>query len=80
MGDYIEFGALARVIVVGVLLGSGLPALYALGVQAFAGPGSMQDGKKGKRRLVRSIVGWLCFGTVFGGIAFAVGVLVTSGH
>lgn len=38
MSDFIEWGALGQVLVAGVLVGAGIPALFALGLRLLAGP------------------------------------------
>jgi len=37
MSDFIEWSALAQVLVAGVLVGAGIPALFALGLRLLAG-------------------------------------------
>ncbi|PUB29819.1 hypothetical protein C8K30_102194 [Promicromonospora sp. AC04] len=37
MSDFIEWGALGQVLVAGVLVGAGIPALFALGLRLLAG-------------------------------------------
>jgi hypothetical protein len=37
MSDFIEWGALGQVLVVGLLVGAGIPALFALGLRLLAG-------------------------------------------
>lgn len=78
MGDYIELDKLARVVIVGVLLGAGLPAIFALGVQALAGPGATTDG--GRRKVSRVIVAALAFGTVTAGVITAVVIMAVTGR
>ncbi|GAA2226825.1 hypothetical protein GCM10010413_22690 [Promicromonospora sukumoe] len=41
MSEFIEWGALGQVLVAGVLVGAGIPALFALGLRLLAG--SAQD-------------------------------------
>ncbi|MFD7307146.1 hypothetical protein [Promicromonospora sp. NPDC059942] len=38
MSEFIEWGALGQVLVAGVLVGAGIPALFALGLRLLAGP------------------------------------------
>ena len=40
MSQYIDWSALGQVVAFGLLVGAGLPALFALGVRALEGPGS----------------------------------------
>jgi len=55
MSDFIEWGALGQVLVAGLVVGAGIPALFALGLRLLAGttagsatgtaPGSGPDGE-----------------------------------
>jgi hypothetical protein len=78
MSGFIEWGALANVIVVGLIVGAGLPALFALGVRALAGPGSRDDG--GRRPSVRVAAAVACFAVLVGAIASAIVIIGNSKH
>jgi hypothetical protein len=43
MSDFIEWSALAQVLVAGVLVGAGIPALFALGLRLLAGTAPNQE-------------------------------------
>jgi hypothetical protein len=77
MTGYVEWNALANVVVVGLVVGAGLPALFAFGVRALAGPGSRDD--DGRRSPVRVAVAVVCFAIVVSAIAFAIAV-IRAGH
>lgn len=70
MSDYIHWDALAKVIAVGLAVGAGLPAMFALGVRALEGKGSHR--KSGKRPPIRILAAVLCFGVVVAAIAWAI--------
>ncbi len=78
MQQYVEWGALANVVVVGVLVGAGLPALFALGVRALAGPGARDDA--GRVRMPRRMAAALCFGIVVATVVGAVVYIGAGGH
>ena len=78
MQQYIEWGALANVVVVGLLVGAGLPTLFALGVRALAGQGARDDA--GQVKAGRRVIAWLCFGLVVATIVGAVAYIAAGGH
>ncbi|WP_159793525.1 hypothetical protein [Puerhibacterium puerhi] len=89
MSDFIEWGALAQVAVAGLVVGAGIPALFALGLrlltQPAAGAAGAADGAEGAaqpvRRSVPRVVGaTLCLGVVVGVLALGLTFLVTGGH
>ncbi|MCB2413780.1 hypothetical protein LGT39_13095 [Demequina sp. TTPB684] len=78
MSEYINVSALLNVVVVGLVVGAGLPALFALGVRALAGPGSRDD--DGRRPPLRVAIAATSFGVVMAAIIVAVGLIVSGGH
>jgi hypothetical protein len=72
----IDWEALVRVVSVGLVVGAGLPALYAVGVRALAGPGSHSTG--GKRRRGRIATAVACFAVVTSAAISAI-ILLSSG-
>ena len=78
MSDFVSWRALANVVLVGLIIGAGLPALFAIGVRALAGPGSRDQ--SGRRPRVRIVVAVACFGTVVVAVAVAVALIVSGGH
>lgn len=44
MSDFIEWSALGQVLVAGVLVGAGIPALFALGLRLLAGTTPVREG------------------------------------
>ena len=79
MNEYVEWDALAQVVAFSVLVGAGLPALFALGVRALEGPGS-RPAKGADRPLVRVIAAWACFGLVGAAALGAVIFIASGGH
>ncbi len=78
MSDFVNWNALVNVVVVGLVVGAGLPALFAVGVRALAGPGS--HNQSGRRSPVRVAVALACFGAVVAAIVVAVALIVSGGH
>jgi hypothetical protein len=77
----IEWGALGQVVLVGLLVGAGVPALFALGlrlltlpVRAGTGAGDTAPG------LARRLGGYLCLALCVGAIATGLAFLVSGGH
>jgi len=79
MTTYVEWDALAQVAIFGLVLGAGLPALFALGVRALDGPGS-HPGKGAPRPRFRVILAWTCFGLVAAAALGAVIFIASGGH
>lgn len=78
MLDFIKWTALVNVVVVGVVVGAGLPALFALGVRALDGPGArLEDGSRPVKRVVVAVA---CFGAVIASLIWAVTIVATGGH
>ncbi len=78
MSDYIKWRALAEVVVVGLIVGAGLPALFAVGVRALAGPGSRN--KSGRRPASHLVTAVASFAVVASAIATAIVFIWSSGR
>jgi hypothetical protein len=78
MSEYVNWNALANVVVVGLIVGAGLPTLFAFGVRALAGPGSRDQ--SGRRPATHIAMAVASFGTVLAAIVVAVVLIVTGGH
>lgn len=78
MSEYVNWSALANVVVVGLIVGAGLPALFAVGVRALAGPGSRDQ--SGRRPPTRIAMALASFGAVVAAIVVAVALIVSGGH
>ncbi|MBN2177076.1 MAG: hypothetical protein JW722_05390 [Demequinaceae bacterium] len=78
MSEFIEWRALADVVVVGLIVGAGLPALFALGVRALAGPGSRTE-VEGRRpsRIAGAVA---CFTIVGSAVISAIVAIGNGGH
>ncbi|AKS30545.1 hypothetical protein [Mycolicibacterium goodii] len=73
---YLE--SIFKVLVVGLILGAGLPALFATGLLAFAGPEADTDGTAAARNPVLKFLGLALF--VFVGAVIVVAILwITRG-
>lgn len=78
MSQYIEWSALGNIIVFGILVGAGLPALFAVGVRTLAGPGAR--GADGEVTLGRKVIAGLCFGIALLTVLGAVAYIAAGGH
>jgi hypothetical protein len=74
-----------KVLLVGLLLGAGLPALFALGVRSLAwGAGGEaevhEDGTAAARpQPIGTVLGWVCFVIVLLGVVLGITFIVASG-
>ena len=72
MTGFVEWSALGNILVFGLVLGAGVPVVYALGVRAMYGPGAFDN--EGHTKTLRKLVGLGCFAlcglVAIGGIAF----------
>ncbi len=67
MDQLIDAGALVRVVLVSLLLGTIIPAVFALGVRVFA-----WDGPAGSRPAIRTVAGIACFALVAAAVVLGV--------
>lgn len=73
MNSWINLNALWRIIVVGLICGAGLPALFAIGLRALAlRPASADDDRIYTGNPVGAAVAAVCFLVVLAGIAWGV--------
>lgn len=71
MSGIIEWGALGQVVLVGLLVGAGVPALFALGLRLLTLPAP---------GLARRLGGYLCLALCVAAIATGLAFLVSGGH
>jgi hypothetical protein len=78
MSAWINLSALSKIIIFGLLLGAGLPALFAVGVRLNAeGAGvAVHDGAVAQRNPVLLALGWAIFALVL--VAVIIGVLFVA--
>ncbi len=92
MSEFIEWGALAHVVIAGIVVGAGIPALFALGLRLLVLPdggtsagadGAQGGGPVGARTrpgTARLVGAGLCFVVCVGAIATGIGFLISGGH
>ena len=69
-----------RVLLAGLLLGAGLPAVFALGIRAMAwGAGGEAEVSHEPPHPVGRVLAAVCFGVVVVGIALGLTVIIASG-
>jgi len=91
MNTWINLKALWEIVVVGLIAGAGLPALFALGMVALSLPGARAQTAGADSDTVESdslvggslpgmIAGALCFLIVLGAIGWGIYAIYQSGH
>ncbi|WP_062070607.1 hypothetical protein [Demequina sediminicola] len=78
MQSFVEWEALGNILLYGLLVGAGLPTLFAIGVRIMAGPGAKDE--SGKVTPGRLVLAWLCFGICLVAILGAVAYIAAGGH
>lgn len=76
MGAYVEWGALGNIIVFGLIIGAGLPTLYAVGVRAL----DSSSRAAGRTVTVYKAGAYACFGVVVAVIIGALWFIAAGGH
>jgi hypothetical protein len=80
MDSWIDLTALGKILIVGLLAGAGLPALFAVGLRFLTVP----EGGSATRELKRAgnpaglVLAGLCFAVVLAGIAYGIYLIVTG--
>ena len=84
MSTWIDYTALWEIVVVGLLAGAGLPAVFALGLRALSAPGRGRGGTgagaAGGASPAGIAVAALCFAIVLAAIGYGIFIIVASGH
>ena len=69
-----------QVLVVGILLGAGLPVIFALGIRALSyGVGGAADIEAHEPHPIGKVLAGLCFAVVIAAVLVGVGAIVASG-
>ncbi len=69
-----------QVLLAGLLLGAGLPAVFAVGIRSLAwGTGGTAEVEGGSPHPVGRVLATLCFGIVLAGVALGITFIVASG-
>ncbi|WP_395298351.1 hypothetical protein ACF9IK_36495 [Kitasatospora hibisci] len=78
MNSWINLDALWRILVVGLLTGAGLPALFAIGVRALNPPAAAETAAAGRPSVgpLGYTVAGLCFAVVLAAIGWGIYVIV----
>lgn len=80
-GGYVDWSALWKIVVVGLLAGAGLTTVYSLGIlllsRAGAGDGEATAGAA-RPHLVTWVGAVLCFLVVLGGIAYGIDTMLAK--
>jgi hypothetical protein len=90
MNSWIDLGAVGRILVVGLLAGAGLPALFAVGLRALAaaddaaesgfvdGTGATRTAVSARRKPLGLVVAGLCFLVVLAAIGYGIDLIVNG--
>lgn len=79
----LALGGAWKVLIAGLVLGAGLPALFAIGIRAMAfgagGSAETSDGGQAKPHRIGTVIGIICFGLVVAIALLGIGYIVASG-
>lgn len=78
MSDFVEWGSIAQVVIVGIIVGAGLPLAFAVGVRAIASKNARDEDGRIPRR--RKLVAIGAFGVVVLATLGAVAYIAGGGH
>lgn len=78
MNEFVEWGSLLNVFIFGLLVGAGVPAVYALGVRAIKNVDARDE--NGHLPLWRKAVAVLCFGVCVAVVVTGVVFIAAGGH
>jgi hypothetical protein len=79
MSDWIDLHAIWQIVVVGVLLGAGLPALFAVGLRLLSAPAAGQTAQAAAGADSDHVYGGNPVGLVAAGVCFAL-ILAAIGY
>jgi hypothetical protein len=85
MTKWIDWTAVWEIVVVGLLAGAGLPALFAIGMRALGMPGKGRAVSADGNRLVggnpaTTAIAAFCFAIVLAAVGYGIYFIVISGH
>ncbi|HUC21831.1 MAG TPA: hypothetical protein VMA73_03935 [Streptosporangiaceae bacterium] len=84
MTGWISLRAIGEIIVVGLLAGAGLPALFALGLRALGTPGKghvkVSDEELVGGNPAGNAIAAVCFAVVLAAVGYGIYIIVISGH
>jgi hypothetical protein len=84
MTSWIDWNAIWEIVVVGLLAGAGLPALFAIGMRVLGRPGrgravGSENELVGGNPAAVAIAG-LCFAICVAAVGYGIYIIVVSGH
>jgi hypothetical protein len=84
MTQWIDLRAVWEIVVIGLLAGAGLPALFAIGLRALGAPGrehvTVADDELVGGSRAGIAIAVVCFALVLAAIGYAIYIIVLSGH
>jgi hypothetical protein len=77
--SYVDWSAMWQILVIGLLAGAGLVAVYSFGLVFVAAAGGLRSTSAPSARRVLSLVAAaVCFLAVVGGVAYGISVMLTK--
>jgi hypothetical protein len=84
MNGWIDLRAIWEIVVVGLLAGAGLPAVFAIGLRALGTPGKghvrVSDTELVGGNPAGIAIAAVCFAVVLSAIGYGIYIIVISGH
>jgi len=84
MSSWINLQAVGEIVVVGLLAGAGLPAIFALGLRALGMPGkghvTASDDELAGGSTAGIAIATVCIAVVLAAIGYGIYIIVISGH
>ena len=78
MNDWVNLSALWRIVVIGLLAGAGLPALFAVGVKLLAAGETAPGGARTAANPTAMAFAGICFAAVLAGIGWGIYFIVAG--
>jgi len=76
--SYVTWKAMWEIVVIGLVAGAGLTAVYSVGMVALSVTRRVGGGAGGARSVVGWVLAVLCFLVVVGGVAYGISVMFTK--
>ena len=84
MSSWINLRALGEIVIVSLLAGAGLPAIFALGLRALGMPGkghvTVSDDELVGGSTAGIVIATVCIALVLAAIGYGIYIIVISGH
>jgi hypothetical protein len=81
VSSYIDIGALVKILLIGLVAGAGLTAVFSLGIEGLSRggyAGESEEGASSTRNPVALVLAVVCFMVVLAGIGYGISVALTK--